>query len=340
MSQVCVYTTLLGNYERINEQPVAAGLQIPFICLTDDPDLRSESWQIRLVQPVFLSDPVRSQRDLKIRPHVYLPEFARSLYIDNSVILKQPPDRLFEMGAASPQGIVMPPHSFRQTVLDEFLEVAHLGFDDSNRVFEQLNHYLLNCPEVLQEQPWWAAIIVRDHTNPRLCRALEFWASHVMRYSRRDQLSVNVAMHLAGIQPEPLRIDNFDSQFHSWPHAQDRNRERGERNHATSMMPVPARLRLAEQRLAKSDAEAGTLHEEVARLKEEVARLKAEVARLNRETEQSTTAFNEVSAAYQSVLHSTIWRLTGPLRRLLNRFPTLHSYLRRTPATGAGETQR
>jgi hypothetical protein len=286
MSKICVYTTLLGNYERINEQPVAASAQIPFICLTDDPDLRSESWQMRIVQPAFPTDPIRSQRDMKIRPHVYLPEFARSLYIDNSVILKEPPDRLFEIGAASPEGFVMPHHSFRQTVLDEFLEVAGLGFDDSNRVFEQLNHYLLNCPEVLQERPWWAAIIVRDHTNLKLCRALEFWALHVMRYSRRDQLSVNMAMHLADIRPEPLQIDNFNSPFHSWPHAQDRDRERGERNHATSMMPLPARLRLAEQRLAKSGAETGTLHEEVARLKQEI--------------EQSTAAFKELSVAYES----------------------------------------
>jgi FkbM family methyltransferase len=328
MSQVCVYTTLLGNYERINEQPVAAGLPIPFICLTDDPDLRSESWQMRLVQPAFRSDPVRSQRDLKIRPHIHLPEFARSLYIDNSVILEQPPDRLLEMGAAAPEGFVMPHHSFRQTVLDEFLEVAQLGLDDNNRVFEQLNHYLLNCPEVLEEQPWWTAIMVRDHTNPRLCRALELWALHVMRYSRRDQLSVNIALHLAGIQPEPLRIDNFKSQFHSWPHVQGRDPVRGKSNHATSLMPLPARLRLAEQRLAASGAETTTLRDEVARLQDEVARLKQQI-------EQSAAAFKELSAAYESVLHSTIWRLTGPLRRLLHRFPTLHSYLQRTPATGA-----
>lgn len=319
MSKICVYTTLLGNYESINEQSVAAAGQIPFICLTDDPDLRSESWQMRVVQPAFPTDPVRSQRDMKIRPHVYLPEFARSLYIDNSVKLKQPPDRLFEMGAASPEGFVMPHHSFRQIVLDEFLEVAHLGFDDNNRVFEQLNHYLLSCPELLQERPWWTAIMVRDHANPRLCRALEFWASHVMRYSRRDQLSVNMALHLAGIQPVPLPIDNFDSQFHSWPHAQDRNRERGERNHATSMMPLPARLRLAEQQLAK------------------VSHLKDEVARLQQEIEQSTAAFKDLSAAYQTVLHSTIWRLTGPLRGLLHRFPKLHSCLHRMLQTASRE---
>lgn len=327
MSDVCVYTTLIGNYERLNEQPSAAGGRIPFICLTDDPTLRSESWQMRVVQPAFPTDPVRSQRDMKIRPHVYLTEFARSLYIDNSVILKQPADRLFEMGAASPEGFVMPHHSARQSVLDEFLEVAQLGFDDSNRVFEQLNHYLLDRAEVLQERPWWTAIMVRDHANPKLRRALEFWASHVMRYSRRDQLSVNMAMHLAGIRPEPLRIDNVESQFHSWPHMPGRERERGERDHRISMMPVPARLRLAEQRLAKSDAETIALQKKVANLQDEV------VCR-QKEIERSALAFKELHDAHDSVLRSTLWRLTGPPRRMMARHPTLHAYLQRLLRAG------
>jgi hypothetical protein len=192
MSQVCVYTTLLGNYERINEQHVAAGLQIPFICLTDDPDLRSESWQMRVVQPVFPTDPVRSQRDMKIRPHVYLPEFARSLYIDNSVILKQPPHRLFEIGAASPEGFVMPHHSFRQTVHDEFLEVAQLGLDDNDRVFEQLNNR-----SIIDREPASLASDVR-----RAPRAA--WLLHL----RDDRHRNRAAPHKPG-QHTDLRLDGY-----------------------------------------------------------------------------------------------------------------------------------
>src|SRR5665647_394091 len=87
--RLCVFTTLIGQYEQLNEQPVAAQSGIPFLCLTDDPDLRSESWQIRPVSPVFGMDPIRSQRDFKLRPHLHLPDFDASIYIDNSVLLTQ-----------------------------------------------------------------------------------------------------------------------------------------------------------------------------------------------------------------------------------------------------------
>jgi hypothetical protein len=136
----------------LNEQPVAAQSGLRFLCLTDDPNVRSESWEMRLVSPVFGMDPIRSQRDLKIRPHVYLPEFNASLYIDNSILLSEPPERLFNLFERA-RGFCIPTHSYRDTVLDEFLEVAKHGLDDQSRIFEQLNHYLIDYPEVLRESP-------------------------------------------------------------------------------------------------------------------------------------------------------------------------------------------
>ncbi|WP_439501354.1 hypothetical protein [Aminobacter ciceronei] len=54
----CVCTVLVGGYEHLNEQPVASRSQLPFICLTDDPALRSESWDCRVVEPLFPQDPI------------------------------------------------------------------------------------------------------------------------------------------------------------------------------------------------------------------------------------------------------------------------------------------
>jgi hypothetical protein len=246
----CVYTALVGGYERLNEQPVAAGSSVRFICFTDDPELRSESWEIRLFEPVFPRDAIRSQRDVKLRPHYYLTEFARSLYIDNSVILKAPPETLLNMLAEAPDGVVMAPHSFRKTVLDEFLEVARLGMEDNSRIFEQLNHYLLSDADALDEQPWWGGIIVRVHDAPKLISASDIWAMHVMRYSRRDQLSVNIAFRMAGLKPLPLNIDTFVSNLHSWPHTAGRDRDRGDRAIIRSMMPLAGRLRAMENELS------------------------------------------------------------------------------------------
>ena len=47
------YTALIGSYERLQEQPEAKNTDIPFICLTDDPSLTSETWEVRLIEPAF-----------------------------------------------------------------------------------------------------------------------------------------------------------------------------------------------------------------------------------------------------------------------------------------------
>ena len=205
----CVYTTVIGGYEPLNEQPVAASSRLPFVCLTDDPNLASDSWQIRHVTPLFGMDPVRSQRALKLHPHDYLQDFDCSLYIDNSVLLKIEPESVIEQHLDA-SGFCLPPHSFRETVLDEFMEVDALGLDEPARCFEQLHHYTIEFPEVLQERPFWAGILLRDHRNAKVRAMLELWWAHVQRYSRRDQLSINVAFVRAGFQPDLLGIDNFE----------------------------------------------------------------------------------------------------------------------------------
>lgn len=258
----CVYTGLLGGYENLNEQPVASRSRLPFICLTDDPSLQSASWDCRLVAPLFPEDPVRSQRDLKIRPHLHMKDFDYSIYIDNAVILKEPPERLLEIFEPE-NGFLVPHHSYRESVLDEFLEVAKLGLDDSIRIFEQLNHYTLDCPDVLAQRPWWAAILVRDHRSAKVCSMSEIWASHVMRYSRRDQLSISVAFNAADLSPTPLAIDNFESDFHVWPRTVGRDRNRGPRNSNVSFMPNVARVRHLEQQQQSLEAEIARLNAKI-----------------------------------------------------------------------------
>lgn len=250
--RVCVYTALLGGYERLNEQPVVSQSNIPFLCLTDDPDLRSDTWQIRLVSPLFGMDPVRSQRDFKLRPHVHLTDFDFSIYIDNSVLLTQPPERIIERYLPV-SGFALPRHSDHLTVLDEFLVVAKRGYDDQSRIFEQLNHYAFVCAGVLEERPYWAGILLRDHREPGVRSVLETWFAHVLRYSRRDQLSVNAAFSLSRFNPDAIEIDNWSSWCHTWPHTPARNRRHGVLDPAASLGPPVARARHLEQQLAEAE---------------------------------------------------------------------------------------
>ena len=279
---VCVYTVMIGNYEALNEQPAALRSDIPFICLTDDPSLTSKTWQIIELAPAFKMDPVRSQRVLKICPHLVgaLDGFDRSLYIDNSVVLHDTPEQVIRHYGWA-QGIGLPTHSFRESVMDEFIEVARVGYDDQSRIFEQLNHYLAYGEPTLSERPYWTAIMLRDHRDERVRAAMLRWAEHVLRYSRRDQLSLNAALRDAGVAPVRWELDNHESWFHSWPHAHQRDRLGGGRDAATSMTPPLAQVRQLQ--------------------------LAIDVARSNTESLASELAAMRASAS---------WRVTSPLRRL------------------------
>lgn len=297
----CVYTTLIGKYETLNEQPVAAASSFQFICLTDDPDLRSETWSVRCVAPVFGMDPIRSQRELKLRPHVHLAEFDGSLYIDNSVILREPPEKIFAE-CAGDAAFCLPLHSFRASVLDEFIAVAQAGLDDQARIFEQLNHYLLDCAQVLQQKPYWSAILLRDHRDAGVRAALDIWAAHVMRYSRRDQLSANVAFHQAGLQPTAICIDNYQSWFHAWPITEGRVRDVGMRSPSGSLRPPVMQLRELEQALS---AQSERHQHKVAELEAAVAAAAAaaEAARLEtaQVVESQKLEIQELAAHYEAV---------------------------------------
>ncbi len=215
-----VFTAVTGSYESLNETPVEVDTDVPFICFTDDPALTSNRWTVVHVPRWFPSDPMRSQRVLKISGHPLLDEFDETLYIDNTVRLRvDPRDILAEWLSA--RDLAIPVHSFRKTVREEFDAVAIAGLDTSERLAEQLDHYVRDYPDVLTQTPHWNGMIARRR-SAAVRSAMDLWLSHVMRYSRRDQLSLNVAVAIAGLEMESVRLDNHTSRLHEWPVALDR----------------------------------------------------------------------------------------------------------------------
>ena len=277
----CVYTALTGGYEMLNEQPAAATSSLPFICFTDNPSIRSQSWQIRPIEGVFGQDNVRNQRACKLRPHYFLSDFDASIYIDNTVILKLPPEELFAIADLS-SGLSLPAHSFRPTLADEFAEVARDQLDDPTRVGEQLAHYRQLYPQILGERPFWNGILLRDHRSLAMVGAMETWLAHVYRYSRRDQLSAQVAFHCASLRPHELQLDNHDSPFHTWPKLASRN--------------IAART-------CQTNFESKVLSAQLLRAEQEAVALSKELAAL--------------MVQHRKILASKSWRMTQPLRSLV-----------------------
>lgn len=250
--QLVVYTALLGGYEELNEQPVASQSNVRFVCFTDDPDLRSQSWQTVVVEPIFPEDFSRSQRYLKMLPHLLFPETPTSIYIDNSVVLKAIPETL--VADLHEGGFTNFYHSYRQSLIEEYLKVLQYGFDDSYRIFEQLNQLQHSVPELLDGPVYWGGLMIRDHHDEQVKAAGYHWWHNVLRYSRRDQLSLPMAFHRAGLKPNSHKISNKQSQYHQWPIKHGRDRAAPSFSATKNIRPLMARIGELEMQLEAANS--------------------------------------------------------------------------------------
>ena len=258
----CIYSVLLGDYEKFTDPNYKVNDETDLKLFTDNPSLKSEHWDIILIEPRFPCDIIRSSRYLKILGPKLLQNYESSLYLDNTVKLKIEPDEFID-SVLKNHDFALPVHSFRDSVISEFDTVQKLGYDDFTRVYEQLFHYQNCASRVLKERPYWCAILARKHTV-QVIQTMELWWDQVLRYSRRDQLSINYALSKTQLAVNAIQIDNYLSRYHQWPVNVDRKTHKTSQNSILeSIQNVPiselAKLKTENYELrSKFDASATT----------------------------------------------------------------------------------
>ena len=220
----CVYTTLYGTLDTLPEQVVCQDSRLDFIAFVGDPALVSETWTLRHLPPRIPADPVRSSRYPKLHPHLLLPEYQASLYIDCSVQLKHPPEAIFDaLLFGQTETLACLSHSHRDNLLDEVRAVLQLGYDDPDRCLQQLCAYADTGFQGTVPLTW-SGLMLRYHHHPDVSGFMEAWWEHVLRFSRRDQLSFGYLAETRGFSFKAHALDNEDSPWHRWPVPRDRQR--------------------------------------------------------------------------------------------------------------------
>ena len=213
----------MGEHEGLNDQPHIKFSKLKHFCLTDDRNLRSNYWEMIYVDKLFPRDPHRSQRNLKIRPHLIFKDYKFSFYIDNTIVLKDKTENFIEMIIKGKEidyekpNIFIPYHSFRNDLLSEFCACADLRRDSKVRIYEQLNDYLEINSDYLKSKPYWAGLLFRNHNNKDLIKFSEIWFANICRYSKRDQLSLIHSSYQAKVKLRGFFLENSSSEFHIWP---------------------------------------------------------------------------------------------------------------------------
>ena len=215
-----MYTSLYGGYETLNEREFPSHDGIDFICFTDRADLTSKTWEIRQVDLPDI-DAARKSRFVKLVPHRYLPDYEFSIYLDNIVSLKVDAQKLFALLEQSEHNFLCFSHPWRNCSYEEAEIVISETMDDERRVREQMDFY--TDRQFPKNYGLIAGtLLIRRHGDAAIRSFGEDWLTHVLRFSKRDQLSFGFNAWKHKLSYGLLTGTLTENEWMQWPLETDR----------------------------------------------------------------------------------------------------------------------
>lgn len=180
------YTALFGDYDNlVDPQEKYEGCD--FICFTDQKNLKSDIWDIKIIEECDLP-PNMMNRRYKILPHLFLSEYEQSLYIDANIHTIGNPVDLSKKYLAE-WDIATPKHLERDCIYQEAKVCLLLEKTKFYETINQMNKYKANSfPRKFGLSD--NSMIFRNHTKHLIVEVMESWWNELNNETQRDQLSL------------------------------------------------------------------------------------------------------------------------------------------------------
>ena len=81
-----VYTAIYGEKDTLKD-PLVINPNVDYLCFTDNKNIKSNVWKI-IHHPAIHTDPVRSAKIFKVKPHEFLSDYDISLWVDANFLIK------------------------------------------------------------------------------------------------------------------------------------------------------------------------------------------------------------------------------------------------------------
>ena len=190
-SNKVVYTCITNNYDSIEELKAFyyTDNSWDYICFTDNEEDVSKGeigiWEIR---PLVYKEADNSinNRYHKLKPHVILPEYEESVYLDANINVLTP--KFFEMLNNTDKDILLPKHTNNIDLYKELLWAKNQGFqppETLDKLYELIKQAGFPENYGMSENN----IIYRRHKEPQIIEMMEEWWKYVSEYCKRDQAS-------------------------------------------------------------------------------------------------------------------------------------------------------
>ena len=197
-----VYTAIFGDYEDLLE-PQFINPDLDYICFTDNPNLKSDIWDIKIISNIKLDD-VRKARTLKILPHNFLKDYDYSIWVDAGFqIIGDIKEYINTYSFGKPMLAIM--HSDRNCVYDEARTCIRSKKDNEILITKQIDQY--------QKEGYpknnglvESGILFRRHNDPQLIKVMEDWYSEIINFSNRDQISLPYVLWKNNFEIDQCRV--------------------------------------------------------------------------------------------------------------------------------------
>ena len=186
--RIVIYTAIFGEYDDLKD-PEYIDQNIDYICYTDNPDLKSNIWEMRCVTKTLNGvSSRRAAKIYKILPHMYFCDYDISVWIDGSAKIIGD-IKMYIKGYMKYSNILFCPHPWNDCIYQE----AEYTF--KNRLFEELEK-LKRQMEVYEKQNMpkhngiiSGGFIIRRHNDPVIKKNMVDWWKEIENYSTQDQIS-------------------------------------------------------------------------------------------------------------------------------------------------------
>lgn len=183
-----IYTCVFDNYDILRPVKPTPGWR--YICFTNT-DMKAEGWEIKKVD-----SNKKTNRQIKLQPHLFLPEHDVSIYVDGNITISCDPDGLIKGNT-----FCMMQHPHRNNLRDELAACIKLKKANKDVMTNQVNKYFEDgYPGTGMTSN---GVIIRRNTEENK-KINEAWWQEVEKHSHRDQLSFGYVAWKMGLNYETI----------------------------------------------------------------------------------------------------------------------------------------
>ena len=292
-NKILIYTAFTGDYDSLKE-PDFIDENCDYVCFTDNPNLKSNIWEIRMMEDSTL-DNNRKAKQYKVLPHKYFPEYKYSFWLDGTFKIKGSIREYIYKYVNSP--ILCVVHPERECVYVEANTSCIFSRYSDFIIAKQMKNYENDKMPTDYGLPVLGAIF-REHNNPIIVDLMEKWWDEITVYSNQDQLSLTYLMWKNNIHPSVSDVYYWINEY--WA-------KEGEYHHKTEVKSP-----LCSQNLIKKID--NNIKEENTLTKEELYLLINDIETLKHDVKIKEDICNFQDDKIKQLMNSTSWKLTKPLR--------------------------